>query len=170
MNDSAERVFLGLGSNLGERARNVHEALKAISEIGGVRIRAVSPVYESAPVGLADQPEFLNAAVEIQTSLGPLDLLQAVKEIERALDRTPGVRWGPREIDIDILLWGDRIIEIQGLRVPHERMRERRFVLAPLADIAAEVVDPETRRTIRELAAASEAQGEVTRAEIDLSV
>ncbi|MEK7795248.1 MAG: 2-amino-4-hydroxy-6-hydroxymethyldihydropteridine diphosphokinase [Candidatus Hydrogenedentota bacterium] len=169
MDERAERVFLGLGSNLGERALHLRAAVRQIAGIEGVLVRAVSPVYETAPVGLTGQPVFLNAVVEIETTLEPVELLKAVKELERGLGRGSGVRWGPREIDIDILLWGERVIDVDGLRIPHPRLHERRFALAPLADIGPEVIDPESARTVAELAAALEAQGDVVRLDIELS-
>ncbi len=155
------RVLLSLGSNLGDRAANLRHALDALARWPGVRLGAVSRVYETEPVGLAEQPDFLNAAAEIETELLPLELLNAVKEIEAALGRTPSERWGPRVIDIDLILWEDLMMTEARLTLPHAAFRSRYFVLAPLAEIAPEAVDPVTGKTVRALSESVEAQGRV---------
>jgi 2-amino-4-hydroxy-6-hydroxymethyldihydropteridine diphosphokinase len=105
----------------------------------------------------------LNLAAEIETAFDPLELLNAAKAIERGLGRTPTVRWGPREIDIDLVLWGSRIVETESLVLPHKEFRTRAFVLVPLAEIAPDAVDPVTGLSVRELAGRPEAQGDVTK-------
>ncbi len=143
-----ERVFLGFGSNIGDRVANVRRACRLVGEIPGFRVVRVSSLIETAPVGYTDQPDFINAAAEIETDLTPRALIAAVKEIERAMGREKTVRFGPRVIDIDILLFGDRVINEPDLVIPHPRMHERAFVLAPLAEIAPDAVHPVTGKRI----------------------
>lgn len=145
------RVLLALGSNLGSREANLRAALTHLNA-RGLRVVRQSPIIESDPVGVIDQPAFLNMAAEIETDLAPLELLNAIQSIEQAVGRTPSYRWGPRILDIDIILWGDQIIRETRLQVPHPRFRERAFVLKPLAEIAPEAVDPETGQTVAALA------------------
>ncbi len=146
-----ERVFLGLGSNVGDRSANIARAKRLIGRVTGVRIVRVSPQIETKPVGYEDQPDFINAVVEIETALHPHDLLSAVKRIEREMGREETFRFGPRSIDIDILLYGDRVVDEPDLTIPHPRMHERLFVLEPLARIAPEVVHPVIRRRVVEI-------------------
>ncbi|HPO13764.1 MAG TPA: 2-amino-4-hydroxy-6-hydroxymethyldihydropteridine diphosphokinase [Candidatus Hydrogenedentes bacterium] len=157
------RVHLSLGSNLGDREVNLQRALEALEAVAGIAIIAKSHYYETEPVGVAEQPDFLNLAVEIETELAPLELLNAVKEIEARLGRTPSEHWGPRVIDIDIILWGERTVTTEPLMVPHKEFRKRAFVLAPLAEIAPDAVDPVTGKTVTELLRSPEAQGQVVR-------
>ncbi len=149
-----KRIYLGLGSNLGDRAGRLRAAIEGLAA-PDLRILRASPVYETEPVDYADQPWFLNMVVEGETDLFPLQLLSRVNRIERALGRVRTVAKGPRAIDIDILLYGNVVIRSAKLEVPHPRMAERRFVLAPLADLAPELRHPESRRTVRELLAAA---------------
>jgi 2-amino-4-hydroxy-6-hydroxymethyldihydropteridine diphosphokinase len=126
-------AFVGLGSNLGDRRRLIRDAAEAI---GAVRL---SPVIETEPWGYADQPRFLNAVAELETEATPRELLDLLLEVERRLGRTrEGPRYGPRTIDLDLLLYGDDVVDEPGLQVPHPRLHERRFVLEPLAALAAE--------------------------------
>ena len=155
-------VYLGLGSNLGDRRRNLADALGRLAPL--VRIEAVSSLYETAPVGPQDQLSFFNAVCRGVTELPPLDLLRHLQEIERELGRRPSERWGPRPIDIDVLLYGDAVIEEAGLRVPHIELANRAFVLAPLAELAAELRHPELGRTIGELADVADRSGVQKRA------
>lgn len=141
-----EHVFLGLGTNLGDRTDNLESAIVGLGAFCTVLAR--SRLYETTPVGVTDQPAFLNMAVMVETALDPMALLIALKDLEKSLGRVAGVRWGPRLIDLDILLYGDRIVTSEGLEIPHPRLIERRFALAPLADIAADHIHPVTARTI----------------------
>ncbi|MGQ9476075.1 MAG: 2-amino-4-hydroxy-6-hydroxymethyldihydropteridine diphosphokinase [Actinomycetota bacterium] len=129
------RVYLGLGSNLGDRRENLLSALRKLDSIPGVKVLRVSSIYESEPWGLADQPDFLNLVALVATSLTPPEMLEACLEVERALGRVRGVRWGPRVIDVDILLYDDIVWECEDLVIPHPRMGERDFVLVPLREL-----------------------------------
>ena len=141
-------VYLGLGTNLGERESNLRDALGRLA--ADVRIEAVSAVYESEPVGFRAQPDFWNLVVRGQTELEPRALLGAIKEIERAMGRRPSFRNAPRVIDIDILVYDDVVLDLPELSIPHPRMLERAFVLRPLAELAPGLVHPRTGRTIAE--------------------
>jgi 2-amino-4-hydroxy-6-hydroxymethyldihydropteridine diphosphokinase len=146
------KIFLSLGSNLGDREGNLRTAIEYLP------VSRVSPIYETEPVDYTDQPWFLNQVAEIETELSPIELLAATSRIEYDLGRVRSVPRGPRTIDIDILLYGDRIVNTPDLRIPHPRMAERRFVLAPLADLAPDLKHPVTGRTIREMLAAAPAE------------
>jgi 2-amino-4-hydroxy-6-hydroxymethyldihydropteridine diphosphokinase len=143
-------VYFSLGSNIGDREANLRAALEQLAG-AGVRVLRVSPIYETEPVDLAEQRWFLNLAVEAETDLFPLQLLARTQRIERALGRVRSVSKGPRTIDIDILFYGNAVIRSEALEVPHPRMTERRFVLAPLADLAPNLRHPVNRRTVREM-------------------
>jgi 2-amino-4-hydroxy-6-hydroxymethyldihydropteridine diphosphokinase len=137
-----ERVFIALGSNLGELEHNLQAALEGIAQLPGTCIVRVSSFLGTAPWGALDQPRFLNAVAEIRTELEPLALLEALKELEGRMGRVPSYRWGPRLIDLDIILYGERKIELPQLQIPHPQYREREFVMAPLREIAPEVIHP----------------------------
>ncbi len=154
-------VHLSLGSNLGSREANLEAALDALAWTSGVVVTAQSNCYETEPVGTIDQPAFLNLAAEIETDLGPLALLDAVKDIEHRLGREPTEKWGPRVVDIDIVLCGSLVFETDRLTVPHKGFRRRAFVLTPLAEIAPDAVDPVTGKTVSTLAGLPEAEGAV---------
>ena len=156
-------VHLCLGSNLGDRLDNLGRAVSALAETPGVRVTAVSAVYETEPVGERDQPVFLNAVVEVETALQPLELLAATQDIERRLGRVLTRRWGPRAIDIDIVLWDDIEVATPSLTLPHPEFRRRAFVLTPLAEVAPDAVDPVTGLTVAQLAHRPEAEGRVHR-------
>ena len=143
-------AYLSAGSNLGERTANLDEAVAQLDRIGSF-VRRVSSVYETEPVGFRDQPWFLNIAVEIETVLSPLELLDHCQAIEQDLGRIRTFQDAPRTLDLDILLYDDLALDSPKLTVPHPRMAERRFVLAPLAEIAPEVLHPILRQTIRTL-------------------
>jgi len=132
-------AFVGLGSNLGERMLHLAAAMRSLADLG--TLVKGSPVYETAPVGGPDQDAFLNAAVALQTDLSPRDLLDALLEIERDAGRVRDERWGPRTLDLDILTYNDDVIDESGLTIPHPEIRNRRFVLTPLADIAPGLSD-----------------------------
>ncbi|HJF67128.1 2-amino-4-hydroxy-6-hydroxymethyldihydropteridine diphosphokinase [Staphylococcus kloosii] len=144
-------AYLGLGSNVGERLEQLESAIKILDNVEGVQVSQISSVYETEPVGYVDQPNFLNLCVEVKTELTPQQLLQQCFYTEQQLHRVRDIRWGPRTLDVDILLYEDEIIEEENLIVPHPRMRERAFVLTPLNDIAADVVEPRTQLSISEL-------------------
>lgn len=139
------RAYLGLGSNLGDRKATLEAALRRLDESGGVRVVKRSSIYETEPIGYADQPWFYNLAVEIETELDPEELLTFTKQVEQELNRTREIHWGPRTIDIDILLYDDVVATGNRLRLPHPEMVRRRFVLEPLVEIAPELTLPDGR-------------------------
>lgn len=143
------RVYLGLGSNLGERARTLENAITLLTPyISSARL---SPVYETAPVGYLKQGNFLNAVLEGETELNPLELLNVCQEIESKLGRVRTIQNGPRTIDIDVLFYGNSVINESGLIVPHPRLHERAFVLKPLLDLCPEFMHPKLKLTVKEL-------------------
>ena len=131
------RAYVGLGSNLGEREATLRQALEALGSIEGIEVVAVSSFRETDPVGMVDQPRFVNAAAALETTLGPRELLESLLEVERGLgrDRSREKRWGPRTIDLDLLLYGDETVAEPGLEIPHPRLAERAFVLQPLLEL-----------------------------------
>jgi len=145
-------TYIALGANLGDRAQNLRDALKQLDAISAVRVVAVSSFLENPAVGgPADSPPFLNAAAEVSTMLSAANLLERLLQIERALGRERREKWGPRTIDLDLLLYGNEVIDTQDLIVPHPRLHERRFVLQPLAEIAPNLLVPGVNRTVSEL-------------------
>jgi 2-amino-4-hydroxy-6-hydroxymethyldihydropteridine diphosphokinase len=128
------RAYLALGSNLGDRAASLWDAARRIGDLASCQLIRCSPLYETEPVGVTDQPWFLNAVIAIETGLEPQELLRAVKEVEQAMGRGPSVRWGPRLIDVDILLFDQLRLDSPELTIPHRELWNRRFVLIPLAD------------------------------------
>lgn len=144
-------AYIGIGSNLGDRLKNLKKALKSIGNSGTMTIEKESSVYETEPVGLETCDWFLNMVIQIKTHLSPLELLDTLLEIEKKMGREKRIRWGPRKIDLDILIYEDKIIQNEKLTIPHPQMHKRRFVLIPLVEIAKEKVHPLLKKTVGEL-------------------
>ena len=143
-------VYLGLGSNLGRREDNLRRAIGLLRRC--VLPRRASPVYETAPWGFSQQPDFLNCVLEVTATLAPHQVLSSVQGLEREMGRQPGVRYGPRLIDVDILFYGSQTLEYPDLQIPHPRLHQRAFVLVPLADLAAALSHPTLILTVAQLA------------------
>ena len=144
-------IYLSLGSNLGNRLGYLQAAVEEIDRLPGTRVGRVSKVYETEPVGMPAQPDFLNLALEIQSDLSPAALLKSVKEIEAKVGRIETFRYGPREIDIDILFFGSEVVSEPLLTIPHPELTRRAFVLVPLAELASGFADPVSGLTVRHL-------------------
>ena len=157
MDDQVHTVYLALGTNLGNRAENLRNALGSLRP--QVRLLRASPVYETPPWGYTDQPAFFNQVIEAETQLSPAELLAFLKQIEAGMGRQATVRNGPRVIDLDILFYDDLVLDDETLAIPHPRMQGRAFVLTPLADLAPDLVDPRSRQTASQLAAEADATG-----------
>jgi 2-amino-4-hydroxy-6-hydroxymethyldihydropteridine diphosphokinase len=152
---STATALISLGSNLGDRAAILDGAIAALGEVPGVVVRSVSSYHETEPVGgPPGQGPFLNAAAALETTLSPRGLLHALQSIENRFGRIRTVRWGERTLDLDLILFGDSVIDEPDLIVPHPRFADRRFVLAPLAEVAPEAVDPTSGETVARLLAA----------------
>lgn len=134
------RCFIGLGSNMGDAQANIKKALKFLGSTGGVSIASHAPFYRTAPLGYTDQDYFINTVAEIYTTLSPRALLEKLQAIENELGRIRLIRWGPRTLDLDLLLYGDELIKETDLEVPHPRMHQRAFVVVPLADLCPALV------------------------------
>ncbi|OGF52761.1 MAG: 2-amino-4-hydroxy-6-hydroxymethyldihydropteridine diphosphokinase [Candidatus Firestonebacteria bacterium GWA2_43_8] len=145
------KAYLSIGSNVGNRSLNLKKAVLLLSKYGNIRVLRVSPLYETEPVGEVKQRCFLNGVVEIKTELSPLRLLAVCKEIEKKLKRKKTVKWGPRIIDLDIILYGNRIVKQKGLTVPHKEMIKREFVLRPLVDLNKKGVHPVVKKSFSKL-------------------
>lgn len=143
-----ERAFLGLGSNLGDRLGNLQRAVDLLGRERDVRVVRSSRVWETNPVGGPPQPEYLNAVIDVETTLEPLELLAACRRVEAALGREREIRWGPRTIDVDVLLLDGRALNGPDLTVPHPRMHERAFVLLPLIELDPDPMLPDGRRVL----------------------
>jgi len=161
-----KQVYLSLGSNRGDRVANLRRAMEELGK-AGVRVQRVSSFYKTEPVDFGPQAWFLNCVVEALTELMPMQLLKAVKVVERALGRRPGISKGPRPIDIDILLYENVVVRSAALTIPHERMNERRFVLVPLRELAPAARHPVSRRTIAEMLQDSADLSQVVRYKIE---
>ncbi len=142
-------AYLSLGSNIGDREAHLREAIRRLESTG--KVRFISSVYETEPVEFTDQPQFLNCAVALETSSTPEQLMLQLLTIEKAMCRQRIQKKGPRTIDLDILLFGDEVVDTPGLTIPHPAMQHRRFVLEPLAEIAPEVRHPVLKKTVRRL-------------------
>ena len=151
MQEGARIAYLSLGSNVGDRAVQLHDAIARLAAAG--RVAAISSFYETEPVEFTDQPWFLNCAVALETRMPPPELMKTLLAIEQAMGRRRTQKKGPRTIDIDILLYGNEIVDSPDLTIPHPAMQERRFVLQPLAEIAPEARHPALKKTVGELLA-----------------
>jgi 2-amino-4-hydroxy-6-hydroxymethyldihydropteridine diphosphokinase len=144
-------AYLALGSNLGDRIGYLQKAIRALHAHEQIQVLALSPVYETQAVGYVDQPDFLNLVVRLKTSLPPRSLLHVCMRIEKENGRTRDIQWGPRTLDLDILLYGSEMIDEPELIIPHPRMCERAFVMVPLCDLVPTLVHPVCGKTVREL-------------------
>jgi 2-amino-4-hydroxy-6-hydroxymethyldihydropteridine diphosphokinase len=145
------RIFIGLGSNLGDRAKYLRRALAELIQLHQTTVKKCSSVYETEPVGVKEQPKFLNMVAELDSMLRPDDLMRELKDIEQRVGRTFREHWGPREIDLDLLYYGGEMLNETELHVPHPEISNRRFVLVPLKEIAADFQDPLRHLSIEEL-------------------
>ncbi|MEW5767827.1 MAG: 2-amino-4-hydroxy-6-hydroxymethyldihydropteridine diphosphokinase [bacterium] len=145
--------FISFGSNEGDRAKNIEQAIERLTHHPEIQVKRKSSLYETAPVGYLDQPWFLNGVVEIETGLAPLELLDTLKLIEKQAGRKEeGIRWGQRVIDLDIILYNFLVIDTPKLTIPHPRAHQRAFVLLPLAELAPGLLYPGLGKTVQELA------------------
>ena len=144
------RVFIAIGSNLGNTEKNILDAINDLIE-EGIDVKKVSSIIETEPYGVEEQPKFLNCVVECFTTLSPKELLTLLLDIERRLGRVRTLRWGPRTIDLDIIFYDDLVIDEPDLKIPHPDMQNRFFVLKPLSKIAGDFVHPVFKKTVKEL-------------------
>ncbi len=165
-----QHVFIGLGSNLGDRLDYLNRSLKLLASIKRVRILKCSSVYETQPVGVADQPLFLNMVVELESELSPYEIFNNLKRIEKVLGRTVTGRWGPREIDLDLLYYGNKILDDGKLSIPHPEITNRKFVLVPLKEIAPEFCDPVELKSIENLLSECTDTSEVRKTDSSVSI
>ena len=144
------KVFIGFGSNIGERENYIKKALKLL-EKEGIHIEAISPILETEPYGKKNQPPFLNGVLEARTKIPPIELLRILKKVEKKVGRKKGGKWEPREIDLDLLFYDDLILETEEISVPHKDLHNRIFVLEPLSSLAPNLVHPVLKKTVKEL-------------------
>lgn len=144
-------VYIGFGSNIDDRLAHIQNAIQNLSKTEEITLQKISSIYTTDPVGYETQAQFLNGVAAIQTTLPPLPLLHILKDIETTVGRKHRIRWGPREIDLDILIYGDLCLQTEKLVIPHPEMHLRRFVLVPLAEIAPDLVHPVFQETIQTL-------------------
>lgn len=145
------KVYAGLGSNLGNKRENILRAIDRIDACEGICVKEKSGFYNTTPVGGPPQPDYVNCVIGLETAIEPQTLLKEFKKIEIELGRKPGMRWAPRVVDLDIILFGDRIVNDHDLKIPHERMHERAFVLEPLSEISPDTKHPVSGASISEL-------------------
>jgi 2-amino-4-hydroxy-6-hydroxymethyldihydropteridine diphosphokinase len=143
--------YIGIGSNLGTRQENCSRAVELVVEKRGIKVQKKSSLYETEPWGVKDQPRFINMVVQIETTLKPNDLLRLLKDIEREIGRQDSFRWGPRMIDLDILLFNALVLNEENLQIPHPCLHEREFVLRPLNEIAPDIIHPVFHMSIDKL-------------------
>ena len=146
-------TYLGLGSNLGSRKQHLQQAVFELENSAANKVLKISSIYETEPVGYVAQPWFLNLVLEMHTNLNPYELLQFVKEIESKVGRKETFKWGPRVVDIDILVYGNKIIKSRQLIIPHPEIHARRFVLLPLSEISPNFIHPEKKLSIKQMLA-----------------
>lgn len=142
-------VYLGLGSNIGDSRANITQAIQLLGTV--VQKIKQAPFYTSKAVGYTDQPDFINTAISGRTGLSPEELLEFIGQVEQQVGRTASFRWGPREIDIDIIFYGNRVLATDSLVIPHPRLRDRDFVLRPLNDLDPGMIDPASGQTVQQL-------------------
>jgi 2-amino-4-hydroxy-6-hydroxymethyldihydropteridine diphosphokinase len=150
-------IYLGMGTNRGDRLANLAATIEALPP--QVQVVRQSPVYQTPPWGYTDQPDFLNLVVEAQTALPPKELIAYLKDLELKVGRTASFRWGPREIDIDILFYNQLVYAEDGLEIPHPRLHDRAFVLVPLADLTPELIHPKLNSSVSELLSEIDSSG-----------
>lgn len=153
-----ERIYLLLGTNLGKLKENLMNAIEELSK-NGIKILKKSKIYKTKPWGKEDQPDFINMVVEVETGLNPKELLETIKDIERKLKREKTEKWGPRIIDIDILFYGNQIINEPDLTIPHPYFFERPFAIIPMQDIAPDFIPPDYKKSIKEIASGVSYEG-----------
>lgn len=155
-------AYIGIGSNLGDRLSFFKRAIELLAVSPDIKVEIVSSLYETQPIGFKDQPLFLNAVIKLSTELSPKELFSLMQSVEKNLGRERRERWGPRTIDLDLLLYDDIVLMDQGLTVPHPRLTERMFVLVPLSEIAPDLVHPVLKMRVAEILACGSFEGSVT--------
>lgn len=161
----AVKVLISIGSNMGERIENCRRAIGSLDGLRGVTLQKESSFYETMPWGKTDQPLFINCAVMVETDIEPLIFLEKLEEIELNIGRVQGERWGPRLIDLDIVIYGDVVMETERLTLPHKHAHERAFVMTPAREIAPQLQHPVLKKSVREIADGLAGIGEVRRVE-----